>query len=290
MAVQWGVALGALPRAERLDGARDAERDDVRGARQDRGGIGPTRQRAGWRSRDVSMTFDEFERARVAGVGADPGRVPRRRGRLVVERAARPHPTLPDVYTLGECLTESYPSAFGDADTIRSVVVLYYGSFFRLSRSTRSSTGRRAVGDADARAAASPRVAGRGRRARRHGLRRRRELQALRGRAVRPVLLPQGLPEDGWLRVDDEFFLELIPPADGPLRFDWRGTQYTVDPPPVADVAFVTIRSGVADPPAALHLVVVRRTGWRDWLRSLRSRNPPRVLETNVDARPAQLP
>ena len=43
-------------------------------------------------------------------------------------------PSLPDVYTLGECVTESYPSDFGGPETTRSVVVLYYGSFFRVSR------------------------------------------------------------------------------------------------------------------------------------------------------------
>jgi len=53
---------------------------------------------------------------------------------LVVERAARRHPRTHDIYTLGECVTEAYPSDFGGPDTIRSSVVLYYGSFLRLSR------------------------------------------------------------------------------------------------------------------------------------------------------------
>ena len=53
---------------------------------------------------------------------------------LVIERDALPHPTLPEIYTLGECVTEAYPSGFGGPDTIRSYVLLYYGSFWRLSR------------------------------------------------------------------------------------------------------------------------------------------------------------
>ena len=53
---------------------------------------------------------------------------------LEVSRATEPHPTLPDVYTLGECLTEQYPSEFGGAGEVRSIVVLYYGSFLALSR------------------------------------------------------------------------------------------------------------------------------------------------------------
>ena len=53
---------------------------------------------------------------------------------LVIDRQARPHPRTRDIYTLGECVTEAYPSDFGGPDTVRSAVVLYYGSFLRLSR------------------------------------------------------------------------------------------------------------------------------------------------------------
>ena len=53
---------------------------------------------------------------------------------LEVSRRTEAHPTLPDIYTLGECLTEQYPSEFGGAGEVRSIVVLYYGSFLALSR------------------------------------------------------------------------------------------------------------------------------------------------------------
>lgn len=52
---------------------------------------------------------------------------------LEVVRRALAHPTLPDIYTLGECRSEFYPSEFGGAGEVRSFVVLYYGSFVRLS-------------------------------------------------------------------------------------------------------------------------------------------------------------
>jgi hypothetical protein len=53
---------------------------------------------------------------------------------LLVERRAEAHPSLPDIYTLGECATgETDTAAEGDAQ-LRSLVVLYYGSFVRLSR------------------------------------------------------------------------------------------------------------------------------------------------------------
>ena len=52
---------------------------------------------------------------------------------LVVERPARRHPSRPDVYTLGECVTETWPSDWGGPDTTRSWLLLHYGSFRRLA-------------------------------------------------------------------------------------------------------------------------------------------------------------
>jgi predicted Zn-dependent protease with MMP-like domain len=48
---------------------------------------------------------------------------------LVIEENAHAHPEHQDFFTLGECVTEAYPSDFGGPETIRSFVVLYYGSF-----------------------------------------------------------------------------------------------------------------------------------------------------------------
>src|SRR5690606_26556052 len=53
--------------------------------------------------------------------------------RIEVTRQTVLHPTLPDVFTLGECLSEHYPSEFGGGE-IRSRIHLYYGSFLELSR------------------------------------------------------------------------------------------------------------------------------------------------------------
>src|SRR6185503_17543874 len=51
-----------------------------------------------------------------------------------VERDARVQADRPDVYTMGECVTEEFPSTYGGPETTRSAVVLYYGSFLRLAR------------------------------------------------------------------------------------------------------------------------------------------------------------
>jgi predicted Zn-dependent protease with MMP-like domain len=53
---------------------------------------------------------------------------------LDVSRETVSHPTIPDVFTMGECRTEEYPSEFGGAGEVRSIVALYYGSFLALSR------------------------------------------------------------------------------------------------------------------------------------------------------------
>lgn len=53
-----------------------------------------------------------------------------------MHEAARTHPEHDDVFTLGECITESYPSAFEGPDTLRSVVALYHGSFVEVARSS----------------------------------------------------------------------------------------------------------------------------------------------------------
>ena len=54
---------------------------------------------------------------------------------LVIERDARSSGSSAgdDIYTMGECVTDSFPSTFDGPETTRSVVIVYYGSFLRLS-------------------------------------------------------------------------------------------------------------------------------------------------------------
>jgi len=51
-----------------------------------------------------------------------------------VEREAVPHPSMPDVYTLGECATGEYDVGLDQPGAVRSGVHLYYGSFRELAR------------------------------------------------------------------------------------------------------------------------------------------------------------
>jgi hypothetical protein len=71
----------------------------------------------------------EFERAARALWSEIPAEYKEGVDGLIIEESAVAHPKHPEVYTLGECVTEDYPSQYGGPDTIRSAVVLYYGSF-----------------------------------------------------------------------------------------------------------------------------------------------------------------
>lgn len=52
---------------------------------------------------------------------------------LTLSEEVRTHPDHPTVFTMGECITEHYPSAWDGPATLRSVVVLYHGSFAALA-------------------------------------------------------------------------------------------------------------------------------------------------------------
>ena len=80
------------------------------------------------------MNYREFQRVATEVFDGIPERFRAGVEGLEITRATVPHPTLPDIYTLGECITETYPTEFGGAGEVRSVVALYYGSFLALSR------------------------------------------------------------------------------------------------------------------------------------------------------------
>src|SRR5688500_13382397 len=75
------------------------------------------------------MKYDEFERRAREVFEEIPADFKEGIDGLEVSREAIPHPTLPDVYTLGVCHTEEHLSSYGSPETTRSVIVLYWGSF-----------------------------------------------------------------------------------------------------------------------------------------------------------------
>jgi hypothetical protein len=233
------------------------------------------------------VTFEEFERRAWQEWERIPAEYRAGVDGLRIERAALPHDSLPDVHTLGECITESYPSEFGGPETTRSVVALYYGSFFRLSRQDadfdwevelwetlthelqhhlESLARDDALVDMDYAADEN--------------------FKRYHGEAFDPLFFRHGVPApDGWLRVEDEFFLELDRPAAPHTTFPWHDRRYRIDvPSEPADVLILTVAAGVPDAPGALHLVFVKRTGLlRSMVRMLRP-STPRVIEREGEA------
>ena len=233
------------------------------------------------------MTFEEFEQRAWQEWERIPPEYRTGVDGLRIERAALPHDTLADVYTLGECVTESYPSDFGSADTTRSVVVLYYGSFFRLSRQDEAFDWEVELWETLT-----------------HELQHHLESLArddalvdmdyaadenyrrYEGERFDPLFFRHGVPvPGGWRRVEDEFFLELEGTAASHVTFEWHGRSYRVRVPgEPADVTFLTIGDGVPDAPGALHLVLVRRAGWWQTLLGLLRPRAPSVAEHDASA------
>lgn len=238
------------------------------------------------------MTFAEFE----ALAWQEWERIPEqyRAGvdGLTIERRALPHPELEDVYTLGECVTEAYPSAFEGPDTTRSTVVLYYGSFFRLSRLDAEFQWAEELYETLT-----------------HELQHHLESLAAddslidmdyaadenyrryHGEPFDPYFYRAGVPVDGWFRVEDEFFLEIERDVGPVVTFEWRGRTYRVDVPRESesgDVALLTITHGVVDPPGALHLALVSRPGLMTQIRRLFRPRRSSVVELDVVAVPLE--
>jgi len=80
------------------------------------------------------MDFDSFSRAAHEAFQSIPEEFREGVDGLTVRSEALPDPIYPTVFILGQCLTEGYPSDWVGPDTLRSVVVLYHGSFKALAR------------------------------------------------------------------------------------------------------------------------------------------------------------
>ena len=211
---------------------------------------------------------------------------------LVVERDALPHPTLPEIYTLGECLTESYPSGFGGPDTVRSAVVLYYGSFRRLAALDREFDWEAELwetlthelkhhlewlADEDA-LEAMDRAAD-------------ENFKRVQGEPFDPYFYRSGEPvAERVYRVEGEFFMELEQVAGDAapwLEFGWHGQRFRVpQPESVGDVCYILVESGVDAGPAGLTLVLLRRRGLGAGLRALLAGRRPVVVELEAVAEP----
>lgn len=187
---------------------------------------------------------------------------------LVVEPDAVPHPELPGIFTLGECVTDYWPSAFSEeGGDVRSRVFLYHGSFHEVSRRDPAFDWHEEIWETLL-----------------HELLHHREFAAAEGGledydwamdenfkryAGRPFdpAFYRAVPadSDGVVRIESESFLECtLPPGRREARFKWRERRFSIRVPDVEDVLYVNPRN-LAE--GRLWVVVRRERSW--WRRVL---------------------
>jgi len=212
------------------------------------------------------MKFDEFERHASTEWARIPDSFKGGVDALVLERDARAHATRPGVYTLGECLTESWPSGYAGPDTTRSALVLYYGSFVRLAAEDpgfdwkaeiwetlthelqhhlESLAAENDLEDVDAAVEEN--------------------FKRVDGEPFDPFFYLDGENlGDGWYRVDEAWFLEVDEGDIGPDRdvpFAWEGKSYRIRVPPLSGQMLFLTAESIPGLSGELCLVVRRRQG-----------------------------
>jgi len=240
------------------------------------------------------LTFAEFEELAWRYWEEIPAEYKEGVDGLVVERRALPHPELPEVYTLGECHTERYPGEFGGSELIRSAVVLYYGSFLRVSRQDPEFDWGEELWETLT-----------------HELQHHLESLAseagleeldyamdenfkrLDGEPFDPYFYRSGVPlAEGVWKVERDYFIEREFRGGAELgeriEFEWRGERYAVEvPAELGDITFVWLEEGVArEDPEEVYLVLVRRRGVLAALRGMLGGERPNVVEVAAEAVP----
>lgn len=237
------------------------------------------------------MEFSEFERRAQRVFAEIPPEYREGVDGLLVRREAVPHPTLPDVYTLGECITETYPTEWGGPGEVRSFVVLYHGSFRRLAALDEAFDW-----EAELQETVHHEV--------RHHLESLASEDELEeqdyaadqnfarreGEPFDPLFYRAGEPlaEDAW-EVEGDVFLEReLSAAEfaalAEIPVEWEGRALRVPrPAELGDAHFVTLWLEPPPGEGELVLVLLRRRGVLESLRGLLSEPEPRVLTSEVE-------
>lgn len=206
---------------------------------------------------------------------------------LTVRAESLPHPTLPTVFTLGQCITEAYPSEWTGPETLRSVVVLYYGSFRALAEGEPDFDWEDQLWETLT-----------------HELRHHLEVLAnedaldgvdyameeafhrAEGMEFDPVYYRSGLEvAPGVYQVEYDFFLEQSwEPEDfsrtESLEFSWHGERWSVHRPErLGDIHYLWVQ-GLDVGPGSLQLVLLRRKGWWGRLAGWRCEQTLELLES----------
>jgi Zincin-like metallopeptidase len=233
------------------------------------------------------LRFEEFE----AFARSEWDRIPEafREGvdGLVIERAVKATDSNPGIFTLGECLTETWPSDYDGPDSVRSEVILYWGSFHELAETDsdfdweievwetlthelrhhlESLARDDALGDVDS------------------GMD--QHFRRLDGGLFDPYYYRSGEARGpGWFALENAWFFEVIGRSPERIEFAWKDGHYSVPVPASnAQVLFLAVTAGVEQPPAELYIVVTRRQSLRARLRTVLAGRSPRTEEFEVEA------
>jgi predicted Zn-dependent protease with MMP-like domain len=236
------------------------------------------------------MKFAEFQATAERAYREIPERYKQGIEELVVSRDAVKHPELDDIYTLGECLTDSWPSEWQGPETTRSSVVLYWGSFKNLAAKDSEFDWEGEIWETLT-----------------HELRHHLEslaaedqLEQVDYAADQGFKREDGLPFDPWYyqhgdpegagvyRVEEQVFIEQVWEngafeAAREIGFSWAGRRWAIPRPErLGDVHFVLV---VGAPEAELlELVLVRRRSWWDQVKGALAASAPEVLESEAEA------
>lgn len=209
---------------------------------------------------------------------------------LTILAETLPHPSFSGVFTLGQCLTEAYPSEWTGPETLRSVLALYHGSFQALAASDPEFDWEGELWETLT-----------------HELRHHLESLAnedalegvdyameeafrrAEGEAFDPFYFRAGTEvADGLFQVEYDFFLEQPwdPEAWGTtsvVEFSWHGVQYRIPrPEALGDIHFVWIR-GLEVGHGYLQLVLVRKRKWKERVKGLRREEALEIWESEAE-------
>jgi len=213
---------------------------------------------------------------------------------LTIRPERVPHPARRGVYTLGQCLTEAYPSDWSGPDTLRSILVLYHGSFRALARNDPEFDWEGELWETLT-----------------HELRHHLEslanqddLEGVDHAMEEAFARDEGLEFDpfyyqsgieiapGLYQVEYDFFMEQSWTREAFesaswITFSWHGVEYKVPRPEVlGDVHYLWVR-GVEVGPGTLQLVLVRKRSLKERLKGVGAGKGLDRWESEGEAEPA---
>ena len=234
------------------------------------------------------MTFDEFSRVAQEAFQSVPEAYLEGVEGVTTVEAVEAHPELPGVFTLGECVTQDFHSAWQGPETTQSRVVLYYGSFRMMAEDDP---------DFDWEGELWQTLT--------HELQHHLEsladeegLEAMDYAVDESFKREQGEPFDPWYfqwgepvgegvyRVEDEAYIERVLTADEfdgleEIEFTWEAQAYRLARPrELGDIHFIAV-DGIEP---RVQIVLVRRASWKQRLWGALRSGGPTVLESRAVA------